>query len=214
MPEQGRRSDRIFARIAQRYDRINQLLSLGREQAWRRRAAAFLPAGRLLDLGSGTGAAAPLFGDREVVALDPVGEMLARSPLRDRVLGRAERLPFADGSFAAVFSAYVLRNVDSVAGTLDEIARVLARRGTAVLVDLCRPRDPVSRRVHRLASAAVLPVAGLLAGAPDGYWYLHRSLDKLPPPEQLFAAGPLRLEQTWRMGPLGSVYGAVLRAGQ
>jgi hypothetical protein len=57
----------------------------------------------------------------------------------------------------------------------------------------------------------VLPLAGLLARAPGEYWYLHRSLDKLPPPEILLGGGPLVLEKTWRMGPLGFVYGALLR---
>jgi len=54
-------------------------------------------------------------------------------------------------------------------------------------------------------------LAGLAVGAPGEYWYLHRSLDKLAPPETLLAGNPLRLEKVWRMGPLGFVYGAVLR---
>jgi hypothetical protein len=40
--------------------------------------------------------------------------------------------------------------------------------------------------------------------------YLHRSLDKLPPPEEMFADTPLRQVALWRMGPLGFVYGVVL----
>ena len=74
-------SDAIFSRIANRYDLINRILSLGREQAWRESAARLLPAGRILDLGSGTGAAAPVFRSSEVVALDPVAPMLALSPI-------------------------------------------------------------------------------------------------------------------------------------
>jgi hypothetical protein len=46
-----------------------------------------------------------------------------------------------------------------------------------------------------------LPLAGLIARAPGDYWYLHRSLDKLPPPEQLYADGPLVLEQDLADGP-------------
>ncbi len=207
----SRVSDPIFARIARRYDLINRLLSLGREQTWRRRGAEFLPPGWILDVGSGTGAAAPVLAGREVVALDPVPEMLALSPMRHKVVGVGERLPFADGSFDGVFSAYVFRNLASVPDTLEEFARVLRPGGVAVVVDLTRPRRRAAATLHRLGSAVVLPAAGLLARAPAEYWYLHRSLDKLPPPEEMFASGPLRCERLWRMGLFGFVYAAVLR---
>jgi hypothetical protein len=51
----------------------------------------------------------------------------------------------------------------------------------------------------------------LFAGAPREYWYLHRSLDSLPKPEVLFRAGPLEIEEVWRMGVWGFVYGVRLR---
>jgi demethylmenaquinone methyltransferase/2-methoxy-6-polyprenyl-1,4-benzoquinol methylase len=204
-------SDRIFARIARRYDLINRILSFGQEQQWRRRGAALLPAGRVLDLGSGTGTGAAVFGARAVVALDPVREMLARSPIRDRVAGVGERMPFADGGFDGVFSAYVFRNLTSIPDTLGEVARVLRPGGVAVVVDLARPANAPERALHRLGSAVFLPLAGLIAGAPRDYWYLHRSLDKLPPPETLYGATPLVFERCWRMGPFGFVYAAILR---
>lgn len=206
----SRESDPIFARIARRYDLINRILSFGREQAWRRAGVAHLPPGRVLDLGSGTGAADPVLAGFDVVALDPVQPMLELSPIRDRVVGIGERMPFDDASFDGVFSAYVFRNLTSIPETLTEIHRVLRPGGRAVVVDLSRPRNPLLRALHRIGSAVALPLAGLIAGAPADYWYLHRSLDKLPPPEVLYAEGPLELERVWRMGPFGFVYGAVL----
>ena len=200
----------IFARIARRYDLLNRVLSLGREQAWRRSGAARLPPGRVLDLGAGTGAANPVFGDRRVVALDPVPEMLALNPAARRVVAVGEALPFADETFEGVFSAYVFRNLTSVPETLSEIARVLRPGGKAVVIGLGRPRGRVASALHRTGTALVLPIAGAVIGARDEYAYLHRSLDKLPPPEELFAGGPLRVEAIWRMGPLGFVYGAKL----
>lgn len=202
--------EEIFSKIADRYDLLNRVLSFGQEQAWRRRGAAYLPQGRVLDLGSGTGAAAPVFGNRHVVALDPEPGMLALNPMAARVVGFGEALPFPDGSFDGVFSAYVFRNLTSVKGTLAEIRRILRPEGRAVIIDLARPVSPWAARAHRLGSAVVLPLAGLAVGAADEYRYLHRSLDKLPPPEEMFGGGPMRLERVWRMGPLGFVYGAVL----
>lgn len=202
----------VFTDIAANYDRINSVLSLGRDQAWRRSVVDRLPFGRLLDLGGGTGAANAIFGSREVIALDPATEMLAHNPSPRRIVAVGERLPFADAAFDAVFSAYVFRNLDSVDETLAEIARVLRPGGKLGVVDLGRPEGKTLAKVHRLATAAVLKAVDLAARTDGEYIYLHHSLDKLPQPEVMYATGPLHLEATWRMGPLGFVYGAVLRS--
>jgi demethylmenaquinone methyltransferase/2-methoxy-6-polyprenyl-1,4-benzoquinol methylase len=200
----------IFKDIADRYDRLNTLLSLGQDQKWRNTVVARLPEGRLLDLGGGTGAANAIFGSREVFALDPAPEMLALNDAAYRVVAVGEDLPFDDGSFDAVFSAYVFRNLDSVDRTMEEVARVLRPGGMAGIVDLARPRGSVSSKVHRAGTAVVLPLAGMSIGAREEYSYLHRSLDKNPPPEVLLADTPLSLDATWRMGPMGFVWAAVL----
>ncbi len=203
-------SDPIFARIAARYDLINTVLSLGQEKNWRRIGIDMLDPGVVLDLGSGTGATD--FAGRTVVDLDPVVEMLALSPVRDRVAGLGEVLPFADSGFDGVFSGFVFRNLSSVDDTLAEIHRVLRPGAAAVIVDLTRPRNRVLRGLHRIGTPVLLPLVGLVfAGAPREYWYLHRSLDSLPPPEELFQGHHLILEQTWRVGLFGFVYGARLR---
>jgi hypothetical protein len=62
-----------------------------------------------------------------------------------------------------------------------------------------------------MGTAILLPVAGATVGAISEYRYLHRSLGSLPQPEVLFAAGPLAVEKVWRMGPMGFVYGVVLK---
>jgi demethylmenaquinone methyltransferase/2-methoxy-6-polyprenyl-1,4-benzoquinol methylase len=200
----------VFTDIADKYDRINRILSFGRDQAWRKRVIDLLPEGRLLDLGGGTGAANSVFGDRDVVALDPSPEMLSRNEAGRRIVAVGEGLPFADGAFDAVFSAYVFRNLDSVEETVAEAARVLRPGGRLGVVGLGRPRSTLSAALHRAGSSVVLPVVGTLAGNRGEYVYLNRSLDKLPPAEELFAATPMRKVALWRMGPLGFVYGVVL----
>jgi len=203
-------SDPIFARIAARYDRINRILSLGQERAWRERGIAMLGPGVVLDLGCGTGDTD--FGDRRVVGLDPVVEMLTLSPVAARVVGVGEHLPFGGSVFDGMFSGFVFRNLGSVDQTMEEVLRVLRPGSAAVVVDLSRPRNPVLRVLHRLGTAVLLPFVGLLfAGAPREYWYLHKSLDSLPPPEVLLAGHGLMLEEVWRSGLFGFVYGARLR---
>lgn len=203
-------SNPIFARIAARYDRINRLLSLGRERLWRKRGIDKLGPGTVLDLGCGTGDTD--FEGRAVIGVDPVMEMLALSDVPARVTAVGESLPLRDGSLDSVFSAFVFRNLTSVSATLAEVARVLRSGGVAVVIDLGRPAGRVARASHRLGTALTLPLVGLLcAGAPREYWYLHRSLDSLPRPEVLFAASNLEVEEIWRMGLFGFVYGVRLR---
>ena len=200
----------VFSDIADRYDRVNRILSLGRDRAWRRRALEFLPEGLVLDLGAGTGAANVDMGSRTVIAADPSLPMLVKNGSPARVAACGERLPLANEVLDGVFSAFVFRNLTSVSDTLAEIHRVLRPGGRAVIVGLTRPIGNVKRRLHQIGSAVFVPLVGRVAGAPSEYRYLNSSLDKLPPPEMLFVGGPLAVEKTWRMGPLGFVYGAVL----
>jgi demethylmenaquinone methyltransferase/2-methoxy-6-polyprenyl-1,4-benzoquinol methylase len=200
----------VFSDIADRYDRLNALLSLGQDQKWRSTVVSRLPEGRLLDLGAGTGAANIIFGSREFVALDPAPEMLAFNDADQRVVSVGEQLPFADATFSAVFSAYVFRNLDSVDETMKEIARVLKPGGMAGVIDLGRPLGDLASRLHRAGTSVVLPLAGMSVGARDEYVYLHHTLDKHPPPDELLANTTLTLEDTWRLGPMGFVWAAVL----
>jgi len=203
-------SDPIFARIAKRYDRINRILSFGQERSWRAVGVDMLAPGTVVDLGSGTGDTD--FGDRTVIGLDPVIEMLVLSPVPARVVAVGENLPLADESVDGVFSAFVFRNLTSVEDTLAEIERVLRPGAAAIVIDLGRPADPVLRWLHRLGTAILLPLVGLLfAGAPGEYWYLHKTLDSLPQPDELYAGRSLALEAVWRSGVFGFVYGVRLR---
>jgi SAM-dependent methyltransferase len=95
---------------------------------------------RALDVGCGAGlstaALAPLA--RRVIGLEPIPAMLAHwrdvAPQAGFVIGRAERLPFAAGSFDLVAAAGSLNYAD-LPSALAEIARVLTPDGTFVLYD-------------------------------------------------------------------------------
>jgi SAM-dependent methyltransferase len=95
---------------------------------------------RALDVGCGAGlstaALAPLA--RRVIGLEPIAAMLAHrraiAPQAGFIIGRAERLPFAAGSFELVTAAGSLNYAD-FPSALAEIARVLTPDGTFLLYD-------------------------------------------------------------------------------
>ena len=113
-------------------------------------------------------------------------------------------------SLDAGFSAYVCRNLESVTETMAEITRVLKPGGVAGIVDLGRPAGRAAARLHRAGTATLLPLVGMSIGARQEYIYLHHTLDKHPPPDVLLADTPLELVDTWRLGPMGFVWAALL----
>jgi SAM-dependent methyltransferase len=106
-------------------------------------------ANRALDVGCGAGlstaALAPLA--RQVTGLEPIPTMLRHrrtvAPQARFVIGEAERLPFAAGSFDLVTAAGSLNYTD-LPSALTEIARVLTRDGTFLLYDFSPGRRSAS----------------------------------------------------------------------
>lgn len=191
----------MFDRIAGRYQLMNALMTFGRDRAWRRavvRAAALPSGGRLLDLASGTGDIA-LEALREdpglrVVAADFSLEMMRvgrRRPGGGRIAwcaADALTLPFADATFDAVTSGYLLRNVADRAGAFREQARVVRPGGRVVCLDTSPPPRSALRPLVRLYLRRVIPLLGrLVAGDRSAYAYLSASTEGFKTPEQLAA---------------------------
>ncbi len=102
------------------------------------RQAASLPvAGRVLDVGGGTGRVASAIREyaNEVVVADVSLGMLARAPrpALKAVCAESESLPFADESFERVIMVDALHHVARHADSAREMWRVLKRGGAIVI---------------------------------------------------------------------------------
>ena len=169
----------LFAGLGGSYDRMGAVLSFGEDPRWRRFLVSRVqPAGLVLDVATGTGLVArALTGAaraQHVVGLDPSEGMLHEAVRRAGddpiafVRGRAERLPFADGTFDALTVTYLLRYVDDPAATLQELARVVRPGGVIASLEFAVPPDPVWHACWWAYTRFVMPAIGLIVSRD---WY-------------------------------------------
>ena len=192
----------MFTRIAQRYDLMNSVMTGGRHHAWRRRvaaAAAGAPAGPVLDLATGTAdlaiAVRARTPGRFVAGADFSEGMLrlgqdklwARGVARVQLLAAdAVTLPFRDGAFACVMSAFLLRNLEDLERGLAEMRRVTMRGGRIVTLDIVRPAAPIWASLFGTYFNRVVPAIGaLVAGDREAYTYLPQSVERFVTPDEL-----------------------------
>ncbi len=178
----------MFARIAARYDLMNRLMTFGQDRVWQRevvRRAALPAGGRLLDIGCGTGGIAKMAAadtSLRITAADFTLEMLlqGRSAPHPRPLtwccADALALPFADRTFDAVTSGYLLRNVVAIDRALDEQIRVARPGARIVCLDTAPPDQHILLPLINFHMQRVIPwLGGLVSGDRYAYQYLPQS---------------------------------------
>lgn len=191
--------NQMFARIAPTYDLMNRLMTGGQDRRWRELLLDLcdLPVqGRLLDVGTGTGdiaaAARRRASHAEVVGVDFTYEMMATGKNRPTrrnlpfVQGDTLALPFADNSFDAVVSGFLLRNVVDRVAVLAEHARVTKPGGKVVCLETTPPENSILGPLFQLYFFYLVPLlGGVVSGDLDAYRYLPHSTVAFPMPETL-----------------------------
>jgi SAM-dependent methyltransferase len=95
-----------------------------------------------LDVGCGEGRFCRMLGERGIntIGIDPtdalIAEAVARDPGGRYIVGRAEKLDFADESFDLVVCYLTLIDIDDLAETVAELRRVLKPGGTLLIANL------------------------------------------------------------------------------
>ena len=198
-----------FSNIYKFYDLINSVITLGFDKSWRSKASSHVTGTRVLDLGSGTGAAFQQLQNFDVTAVDPDEKMLELNEFSNKVIGGAENLPFPDNSFDSIYCAFVWRNVNDPKKGMDEVYRVLRPGGKFILLDMTRPKNKFLKAIHKIGTFKVTLLIGLLTFNLKEYRFLHNSLDKYPQPEEYFQTHPFENCIIERMGLFDFVYEAV-----
>ncbi|MGE5597658.1 MAG: class I SAM-dependent methyltransferase [Hyphomicrobiales bacterium] len=130
-------SQTMLAAITPRVARVIDLIELA-------------PGRRYVDIGCGTKPFAELLAARAGLDEPPITFDLAPQPSRPDALAWPENLPLRDESVDCLTSFYYLRRFDDdvVHGFGGELARVLARGGSALVMEVAPVKSAFLNRVH------------------------------------------------------------------
>jgi demethylmenaquinone methyltransferase/2-methoxy-6-polyprenyl-1,4-benzoquinol methylase len=191
----------VFHSVANHYDVMNDLMSLGLHRYWKKFtfSLAKLRLGyKVLDIAGGTGDMSLGFSERvgssgEVWLTDINSSMLRKG--RDRLLDQghylpvsqvnAEYLPFPDDYFDCVCVSFGLRNMTHKDRALQEMRRVLKPGGRALVLEFSKIHQPLSK-LYDAYSFGILPrLGGWISGDSESYRYLAESIRMHPDQETL-----------------------------
>jgi demethylmenaquinone methyltransferase/2-methoxy-6-polyprenyl-1,4-benzoquinol methylase len=192
----------LFARVAWRYDLMNDLMSAGVHRLWKAALIDWLaprPGLRLLDVAGGTGDIAfrvlhrteRFWPSPRMIVCDVNPAMLQVG--RDRaidanrlgaiewVCADAEALPLPDRSVDAYTIAFGIRNVTRIDRALIEARRVLVPGGRFLCLEFAPLPSPALRHAYDIYSFNVVPWLGQrVAGDQAAYRYLVESIRRFP----------------------------------
>jgi len=209
-PDFAGQVNRMFDRVAGRYDALNSLMTAGLHHRWRNRAAAqagLEPGDSALDVCCGTGDLALELSSRvspggHVVGCDFSEPMLdlAREKAAERSVpgvrfewADALELPYDGERFDAVTVGFGVRNLADLDRGLREMARVLKPGGRAVILEITQPTRPPLSLFYSLWFDRIVPLLGAVSSNPEAYSYLPESVRSFPSPhglaEKMDAAG-------------------------
>lgn len=194
----------VFTSVADKYDLMNDLMSLGIHRWWKRHAiecCALRKGHKVLDIAGGSGdlsaRISPIVGDLgEVILADINAEMLGvgRQRLLDQGLYRniryvranAESLPFEPNYFDRIIIGFGLRNVTFKEKALASMYQVLKPGGKLIILEFSKPIISLIQPLYDAYSFKVLPWLGeFVANDAASYRYLAESIRKHPDQETL-----------------------------
>ena len=186
---------RMFDGVANRYDFLNDLLSLGRTKAWRRVVTSIIgpkPGIKILDIAAGTGASTRPLVDAgaDVIAVDFSAGMINVGKKRNKdikfVQGDALNLPFEDNSFDVTTISFGLRNTSNINLALKDALRVTKAGGRIVIAEFSHPSNFLFRKIYLNYLMKVLPIISRkISKNPEAYVYLAESIRAWPNQEGL-----------------------------
>ncbi len=176
----------VFKEIPSIYDKMNTYMSLGMDVFWRLTLLRMIPSGaKILDVGTGTGKLESLAEfKRDFVGLDVTREMMALNRNKGKLLlASATQMPIKDGTFDAIVSSFVLRNLPSTQSYFSEGFRTLKEGGIMANLDAFPERRKIVSSFFSLYFYRILPAVARFVSSSDSYRYLSSTVKNFKTPE-------------------------------
>ena len=198
----GRLITKVFQDVSEKYDLMNDLMSLGIHRLWKKNFINWLNPQKntiLVDVASGTGDIAQLYLDKtnykgSVYCVDENKGMLdlnkkklKRSHKVKWFCGNAEKLPFKNNYFDYYTISFGIRNINNINNALKEAYRVLKPGGRFLCLEFSKVENKILNKFYKTYSKSIPKIGKFVVGKSEPYEYLINSIEKFYSQEKFFA---------------------------
>ena len=191
---------KVFEDVFEKYDIMNDLMSLGVHRLWKRTFIEWLNPSKnskLIDVASGTGDVAKLFLDKldysgNVCCVDENEGMLNISKKKFGQINniqwyeaKAEKLPFKNNEFDYYTISFGIRNVNKINLVLDEAFRVLKPGGKFMCLEFSKVKNEILDKLYQIYSQSIPKIGKFVVGKTEPYEYLIKSIKEFYSQEEL-----------------------------
>lgn len=196
---------RMFNTISGKYDKFNDIMSLGLARIWRKKAIKTLleyNPETMLDIASGTADlaidAVNILHPKKIIGIDISEQMLEigrkkveNAKMSDIITLQVDdvsEMQFKNASFDVATTSFGIRNFEKLDRSLTEIHRVLKSGGKFVILEMSEPQAPIIKQGYLLYTRTLIPFAvKTFANDPKAYSYLTHSMKAFPQGKELMA---------------------------
>ena len=198
----GRLVTKIFQDVFDKYDLMNDLMSLGIHRLWKKNFINWLNPQKntiLVDVASGTGDIAQLYLDKtnykgSVYCVDENKGMLDLNKKKLKrnhkvkwFCGNAEKLPFKNNYFDYYTISFGIRNINNINNALKEAYRVLKPGGRFLCLEFSKVENEILNKFYKTYSKSIPKIGKFVVGKSEPYEYLINSIEKFYSQEKFFA---------------------------
>jgi len=183
---------KVFRDVFDKYDLMNDLMSLGVHRLWKKTFINWLNPQintSLIDVASGTGDIAKLFLDKvdqkgNVCCVDENKDMLNLSKKKFNKINNvkwycnnAEKLPFKNNEFNYYTISFGIRNISNIDSALMEAFRVLKPGGRLLCLEFSKVENDIINKFYQLYSKSLPKIGKFIVGKSEPYEYLIKSIE-------------------------------------
>ena len=192
---------KVFQDVFDKYDLMNDLMSLGIHRLWKKNFINWLNPQKnttLVDVASGTGDIAKLYLNKinykgHVCCVDESKEMLNinREKLKGNInvkwfCSSAEKLPFKNNYFDYYTISFGIRNINNINNALKEAYRVLKPGGRFLCLEFSKIENEILNKLYKTYSKSIPQLGKFIVGKSGPYEYLINSIEKFYSQEKFF----------------------------